>query len=132
MGLSVTTLAADQIGYAGATARLNGEGGSSYGYVYFQWGQSSTSLNRSTSRISGTASFSQFITGLNPAVTYYFRAVGVLGDDLTYGETLSFLSAGNVAPINPHNYGYMWIEGTAIHLATESAGIEKAYLGEVV
>lgn len=127
----ITTLAADQVGYAGATARLNGEGGSSYDYVYFQWGQSETSLNRSTSRIAGVASFSQFITGLNPAVVYYFRAVGILGNDLTYGETLSFLSSG-AAPVSTTPIGgYQWIEGTDYHYI-DASGVERKATGVLV
>jgi hypothetical protein len=115
---TITTLAADQIGYAGPTARLNGTGGAGFTYNYFQYSPNTALLNLSTSQKAGATNFNQFISGLSPGVTYYFRAVGKTGVTLTYGSTLNFVSAGAVAPLQ--RYAFLWVEGTKLRLNTDT------------
>jgi hypothetical protein len=134
---AITTLPADQIGNVGQSARLNGSGGDGYDSNYFQYGQSATSLNRTTSPRAGAASFSQFITGLNPAVTYYFRAVGIEWNPLTsttdyaYGETLSFLSSGTPPIIASPRAGFVWVENDDLHYIDELGDERKLVMDAV-
>ena len=111
----ILTLAADQIGNAGMSARLNG---TQIGMdtVHFDWGRSSTAPEFKTSPKTATTDFDQFVTGLSPATLYYFRAVGVSGETTYYGDILNFFMGGQVTP--PPKVGYMWVEGDKVKVTT--------------
>lgn len=76
-------------------ARLNGSydaNGSSVD-TWFEYGTSSSNLNRSTSRINrgtGSDDFSATVTNLASDTTYYFRAVGENANGTDYGTIRSF------------------------------------------
>ncbi|MCC6323813.1 hypothetical protein IT400_03410 [Candidatus Nomurabacteria bacterium] len=75
----MSTTSATNITSTGAT--LNGfyNMQNSPGSVYFEYGTSSTNLSSNTSVVNVVANsgnYSDSISGLNPGITYYFRAVG--------------------------------------------------------
>ncbi len=89
--------------------RLNGtvnpNGGSTS--VWFEWGQDSSLGNRtSTQTISGTydQDVSEYISGLIPNRSYYFRVVASNSYGTDYGSTMSFYT--NSSNNNNNNYGY--------------------------
>lgn len=92
--LEVETNNASNIGPTYAT--LNGyiDPDDSYAYRWFRYGTSSSSLNRSTSRVSnGTSArdFSAYISSLSPNTRYYFQAVGENDEgDIEYGKIRNF------------------------------------------
>ncbi len=95
---SVTTYFATNVSQNGAT--LNGYL-ETYGQStqrWFEWGTSYGALYNSTNRQyqSGSGNFSEFISGLQPNTTYYFRAAANGNYGNIYGNVASFTTTGNV------------------------------------
>ncbi len=95
---SVTTYFATNVSQNGAT--LNGYL-ETYGQStqrWFEWGTSYGALYNSTNRQyqSVSGNFSEFISGLQPNTTYYFRAAANGNYGNIYGNVASFTTTGNV------------------------------------
>lgn len=90
---SVSTASGSAITENGATlnGNLTDSGTASSVQVSFEWGTSSGSYSKETPVQATTSigAFSSDITGLNPGMTYYFRAKAV-GDGTGYGSEESF------------------------------------------
>lgn len=110
-------------------ARLNGSydaNGSSVD-TWFEYGTSSSNLNRSTNRINqgtGSDDFSQSITNLSSDTTYYFRAVGQNANGTDYGTIRSFTTDDD----SSNNNGRF----AALTLPATGAGQTSALLNGVV
>ncbi len=65
---------------------------------WFEWGTSYGALYNSTNRQyqSGSGNFSDFISGLQPNTTYYFRAAANGNYGNIYGNVSSFTTTGNI------------------------------------
>jgi len=89
---AVTTNAATNIATNSAT--FNGEltslGTTGSVYVSFEWGLTVSYGNETTPQaFTSTGTFNAAISGLDPGVTYYFRAKAV-GDSTAYGDDVAF------------------------------------------
>jgi len=104
---SVTTTIATNKTMTGA--RLNGIVSIQYGMqtqAYFEYGTTANLGNTTTSQNlgnSGTLNFSDSISNLSPNTEYYFRAVAVNQNGISYGSKFLFntLSDGSITPPTP-------------------------------
>ncbi len=103
---SVTTYFATNVTQNSATLNgyVNTNGNSTQ--RWFEWGTSSGALYNSTNHQyqSYSGNFSEFVSGLQPNTTYYFRAVANGNSGNIYGNISSFTTTGNL--INPNTCGF--------------------------
>ena len=93
----VNTLSATDIGRTSALLRGEANPRNDSAEVWFEWGTSSSNLNRETSRQSigsgsNLSSFSRQISDLDPDTTYFFRAVARNSFGTSRGEIRSFIT----------------------------------------
>jgi len=98
--LAVSTGSASDVTETEATlgGSLDDLGGASSADVYFEYGESGTSLDSTTATqtVSSTGSFSDTVTGLSAGTDYDFRAVADASDgDSATGTTATFTTGGD-------------------------------------
>jgi len=104
------------------SATLNGyvETNGTYTTRWFEWGTSTNYLYNTTTRTGQSASgnFSQYISGLTPNTTYYFRAVAQGNSGLIYGNVSTFTTNGSYYNNNTCNVNLSCTPTAVTTLAT--------------
>ncbi len=109
---SIITSAATNVTHS--SANLWGTATGTFDSLYFKWGRDSTPTANTGAATAVTGSFSKYIDGLSPRVTYYFRGAGLVGSSEILGNVLNFTTG--VKPVVSGTYGYMWIEDDMVRL----------------
>ncbi len=97
---TVQTRSAQTFGSGSNSAQLNGyvnPQGTTDTSRWFEWGQNSSSLTNSTTKIgqgTNSGNFSDTVSGLSSNNTYYYRAIAKNSEGTVYGGILSFSISG--------------------------------------